>query len=70
MNVVDRHVDASRDTPSEALAWCPRCGLSLREAAVQHDLSLVLALLTGSCPRCDGTLKERVPQADPSLYLG
>jgi hypothetical protein len=48
---------------------CRRCGLVLSEAAIQRDLTLVLA---ACCPRCDGPLEHadsNVP-GDPAIYLG
>jgi hypothetical protein len=66
MSVLDRPLEAHNAIQSPAV-WCRRCGLSLGEAAIRHNLALVLA---GCCPRCDGPLEERTPPTEPAIYLG
>jgi len=66
MGVLDRPL-AAPDAIQSPAVWCPRCRLALSDAAVQHNLALVLA---GCCPRCDGPLAERAPPGDPAVYLG
>jgi Zn finger protein HypA/HybF involved in hydrogenase expression len=67
MGRFDLPPEAPEVTPPPAAAWCQRCGLTLNEAEIRHNLSLVLARC---CPRCDGPLKVRVPPADAAIYLG
>jgi hypothetical protein len=53
---------------------CHRCGLTLNQAAIQHDHVLVFA---SCCPRCDGPLDHEagtaafeLPRPDPSTHVG
>jgi len=54
----------SRFTPGDLLR-CPRCGLALHPAVIEHEQALVFA---SCCPRCDGPLPTltRRPSTPPA----
>jgi hypothetical protein len=48
----EREKPQCRFAPADVLS-CPRCGLALHAATIEHEQALVFA---SCCPRCDGPL--------------